>query len=187
MVNLRIRKRLCCLAATFLSLFAVCSVNLYAENNSAWGDDAPQNAQESKVGTIAPAFTLTSVDGKSVSLADYFSKQYVVLNFWALSSPESRRVNAEIAELEKKYPSSKIVFIGISLDEDRAAWIAAVKQDGLANTQVCELKNLENADIAKQYGVSSLPAVYLISPDGGIFDVKKNGAELEQKLKELLQ
>jgi peroxiredoxin len=184
MINLRIRKKFCCLIAAFLSLFAVCGNNLYAANDGASGNDTPQSAQESKVGTKAPAFTLTSVDGKSVSLADFPSK-YVVLTFWASSSPESRKVNAEIAELEKKYPNTKIAFIGISLDENEAAWQASVKQDGLANTQISELKHLENADIAKQYGVSSLPAVYLLSPDGCIFDVKKNGVELEQKLNEL--
>jgi peroxiredoxin len=192
MGNFRFRKRLYRSVAALLSLFAVCSNNLYATNDSGSGNgvpivanDSPQNMQESKVGLIAPKFTLTSIDGKSVSLANY-PGQYVILNFWASSSQESRKVNAEIAKLEKKYSNSKIVFIGISFDENRAEWQAAVQQDGLTGTQVSELKNLENADIAKQYGVSSVPAIYVISPDGCIFDINKSGAELEQKLNALL-
>jgi peroxiredoxin len=186
MANLRIRKKRCCLTATFLFLFAVCSNSLYATNNSAPGNDSPQSVQEeSKVGTIAPAFTLTSVDGKSVSLAD-FSNRYIVLNFWASSSTESRKMNAKIAGLEKKYKDANIVFVGISLDENKVDWQAAVNQDGLTGPQLSELKNLENADVAKLYGVGSIPTVYIISPDGCVFDVKKSDAELEQKLNEIL-
>jgi peroxiredoxin len=184
MVNLRIRKRLCRLAATFLSLFAVCSVNLYAENNSALENEASQNAQELKVGTKAPAFTLTSVDGKSVSLAD-FSNWYVVLNFWTSSSQESRKVNAEIAELEKKYKNADIVFVSISLDENRAAWQAAIRQDGLTGIQVSELKKLEDANITKQYGVSSIPSVYIINPDGVIVSIENVDIDLSKKLKDI--
>jgi peroxiredoxin len=189
MVNLRFRKKLYCSVAAFLSLFALCS-SLHAADNSGSGgvsiaaNDSQQSAQESKVGLIAPKFTLTSIDGKSVSLAD-FPNQYVVLNFWASSSQESRKVNAEIAKFEKKYPNSKIAFIGISFDENREEWQAAVNRDGLTGPQVSELKNLENADIAKLYDVSSVPAVYLISPDGCIFNASKSSAELEKILTEI--
>jgi peroxiredoxin len=189
MVNFRFRKRLYCSVAAFLSLFALCGNNLYAADNSGSSgvsiaaNDSQQSAQNPSVG-LAPKFTLTSIDGKSVSLAD-FPDQYVVLNFWASSSQESRKVNAEIAKLEKKYSNSKIAFIGISFDENREEWQATVKQDELTGMQVSELKNLENADIAKLYGVSSVPAVYLISPDGCIFNASKGSAELEKILNEI--
>lgn len=180
MMNLCFGKRGYCIAIALLSLFAVCGNHLHAANNSS------PDAQELRIGAIAPKFTIPSIDGKSVSLANY-SDQYVVLYFWASSSPESRKANTEIAKLEKKYANSKkIVFVGVSFDENRADWQAAIQQDGLTGTQVSELKNLNQADIAKQYGVSSVPAIYLISPDGCIFDAPKSGAELEDKLNQLL-
>jgi len=135
-----------------LSLFAVCGSNLQAANY------APQDSKPPNVG-IAPKFTL-SVDGKSVSLAD-FPNQYVALNFWSSSSPGSEQANAEFNELAKKYPRSKVGFVDISIEE--------------------------NADIAEQYDVRSAPAIYLISPDGFVFDVKKNSAELEELLNALLK
>jgi peroxiredoxin len=185
MINLRIRKKFCCLIAAFLFLFAVCGNNLYAANDDASANDSSQSAQELKVGTKAPAFTLTAVDGKSVSLADFSSQYFVVLTFWASSSPESRKVNEEIAELEKKYKDADLVFVGISLDENRADWQAAIRQDGLTGPQVSELKKPEDANITKQYGVSSLPSVYVINPDGVIVSFENGNIDLTKKLKNL--
>jgi peroxiredoxin len=185
MVNLRIRKKLYCLVAAFLSMFAVCGNNLYAANGDASENDSSQSAQELKVGTKAPAFTLTSVDGKIVSLADFSKRYFVVLNFWASSSQESRKVNEEIAVIEKKYKDTDIIFVGISLDENKAAWQAAVKQDGLTGPQVSELKKLEDANVAKQYGVSSLPSVCIINPDGFIIGIENGNIDLTKKMKDI--
>jgi peroxiredoxin len=176
--------------AAGLFLFAVCSHSLYAANESGSGEisvaanDSPQSVQESKVGTAAPKFTLTSIDGKSISLAE-LSNQYVVLNFWASSSQESRKINADIAKLEKQYKNADIVFVSISLDENKANWQAAVQQDGLTGLQVSELKNLENADITKLYGVSAIPAVYIINPDGVIISIDNGNVDLFKKLKDI--
>jgi peroxiredoxin len=190
MKNFRIKRKLCCLVTTAF-LFVAGGIGLYATNAGVSGqdasfvtDDPPQSVQESMGGRFAPQFTLTAVDGKRVNLADYSGK-YVVLNFWASSSPESRKVCAEMAKLEKKYPKTEIAFIGISLDENQENWRSAVQQDGLTYTQVSELKNLENADIAKQYDVRFIPLVYIISPDKCIFDIRESGAEIEEILDRL--
>jgi peroxiredoxin len=193
MENLRFRKRLYCLVAAFLSLFVWCGNNLYATNNCESGEDLPieandspqtQSAQELEVGTAAPDFTLTSIDGKSVRLSDFLFR-YVVLSFWVSSSPESRKINAEIAKLEETYKNADIAFVGVSLDVNNETWKAAVKQDGLKGPQVSELKNLENADITKLYGVGSIPAVYIINPDGIIISIESGNMDLSKKLKDI--
>ncbi len=151
MTNLKFRKRLCCSATALLSLFAVCSTNLHATN------DSPQNAQESRIGKAAPEFTLTSADGKKISLSDHIT-YYVMLNFHS-SSAESRKVNADIAKLKEQYKNADIAFIDIPLDE--------------------------NAEIAKQYGVSTAPAICIIKPDGTVMSIEKSNANPAQKLKEI--
>jgi peroxiredoxin len=192
MRNLKFKERLYCLVAALLFSFAVCGNNLYAVNEMGSGNasteanESPQSAQVSKPGidTKAPGFTLTSIDGKSVSLADY-ANWFVVINFWASSSPDSRRVNAEVAALEKKYKGADVVFISIALDENKATWQAAVTADGLTGVQLSELKKLEDSNIAKLYGVSSTPAVFILNPDGVIINIESGNFDLTKILKDL--
>jgi len=127
------------------------------------------------VGLMAPAFKMKATDGRSVSLADYPGK-YVIMNFWASTSPESRAVNVELAKLEKKYGKANVVFVSISLDESEAAWKEAISKDGLTGLQA------KDAAVARQYAVKTLPTAYLISPDGCIFNEFRNADEAAKGL-----
>jgi len=44
---------------------------------------AQSTAMKIKIGQDAPDFTLKTLDGKEVSLSDYFGKKVVMLEFWA--------------------------------------------------------------------------------------------------------
>jgi peroxiredoxin len=173
-----------------LSLFAVCSNSLYAANESGSGglpivvNDSQQDAKELKAGVKAPDFTLTSIKGESVKLSD-LPIQYYVLYFWASTSPESRRITADIARLEKQYEYSDVEFVGVSLDVNKAAWQAAVNSDGLTGPQLSELKNLENANVAKLYGLEAIPTIYILNPDGVIVSIENADVDLSQKLKDI--
>jgi peroxiredoxin len=190
MGNLKFRKKFCCSITACLSLFAVCSNSLYAANESGSGglpivvNDSQQDAEELKAGVKAPDFTLTSIDGKSVKLSD-FSSQVVVLYFWASSVPESRKINADVAKLEEHYKEADLSFVGVSLDVNKADWQAAVKSAGLTGPQLSELKNLENADVAKLYGLKAIPTVFIIDPDGVIVYIYNADVDLPQKMKDL--
>lgn len=158
--KLHFRKRLYCSVIAILSLFAVCSNSLYAANNSGQGgilidaNDSQCNAQEVKVGDKAPDFTFTK-DGKSVKLSD-FEYYYVILNFTSSLSANSR-VNSDMAILTEKYKNADAVFITISIDE--------------------------YGDVAKQYGISSAPAICIIKPDGTIDTVETGNVDLAKTLK----
>jgi peroxiredoxin len=190
MGKLKFRKKFCCSITACLSLFAVCSNSLYAANESGSGglpivvNDSQQDAEELKVGAKAPDFTLTSIKGESASLSNFLF-QYSVLYFWASSSPESRKITADVAKLEKQYEGMDLIFVGISLDVNKANWQAAVNSAGLKGPQLSELKDLENADIAKLYGVDAIPTVFILDPDGVIVGIEKVDVNLSQKLKDV--
>jgi peroxiredoxin len=164
--------------------------NLYAASDSGSGDlpivvnDSRQDAEELKVGEKAPDFTLTSIDGKSAKLSDFLF-QVAVFYFWASSSPESDRITADVAELEKQYKGMDIIFVGISLDVNKADWQAAVKSAGLKGPQLSELKNLENANIAKLYGLEAIPAVFILDPSGVIVGIEKTDVNIPKKLEDV--
>jgi len=137
------------------------------------------------VGSVAPNFTLKDVNGKSVSLSDYKGK-LVLLEFWASWCSPCR---AESPNLLKQYAAFKdkgFEILGVSVDSDKAKWLDAIKKDGLTWTQVSDLKGWDN-DARKVYGISGVPANFLISPDGKIVGDHLMGEALNKKLTELLK
>jgi thiol-disulfide isomerase/thioredoxin len=189
MRNLKFKERLYCLVAALLFSFAVCGNNLYAVNEMGSGEipaavpDSQQSTQESKVGTKVPEFTIKSFAGEDVTQAD-LENWFVVLNFWSSSSQASLNLNAEIAKLGEQYKNADLLFVNISLNENRAAWEAAIS--GLPGLQVSELKKLEDANITKLFGVNAIPTIILLKPDGTITSIDSGNVDLAQKLKDLL-
>jgi hypothetical protein len=75
----------------------------------------------------------------------------------------------------------------VSLDKagDKAAWLAAIKNDGLTWTQVSDLKGWSNL-AASLYGVQSIPQNFLIDPQGKIVAKGLRGDDLDAALEKLL-
>ena len=64
---------------------------------------------------VAP-FTVTDLDGKTISMADLKGK-VVLVNFWATWCPPCRAEIPDLVKLQEKY-RDKLVVLGISEDED---------------------------------------------------------------------
>ena len=67
-----------------------------------------------EVGTTAPAVSVQALDGKTVSLANYFGKQPVLIEFWATWCPNCRELMPALLDAEKKY-GSKVKFMAIAV------------------------------------------------------------------------
>lgn len=137
------------------------------------------------LGATAPNFTQKDMDGKPVSLSDYKGK-YVLVEFWASWCSPCR---AESPNLLKQYASYKdkgFEILGVSVDSDKGKWLDAIKKDGLTWTQVSDLNGWEN-EARKLYGISGVPANFLVNPEGKIVGTHLTGEKLNQKLAELLQ
>jgi peroxiredoxin len=136
------------------------------------------------MGAAAPNFTQNDVNGKPVSLTDYKGK-YVLVEFWASWCSPCR---AESPNLLKQYAAFKekgFEILGVSVDSDKGKWLEAIKKDGLTWTQVSDLKGWES-EARKVYGISGVPANFLISPEGKILGSHLIGEALNKKLAELL-
>ncbi|HET7612282.1 MAG TPA: TlpA disulfide reductase family protein [Gemmatimonadaceae bacterium] len=82
-----------------------------------------------EVGATAPAVAVQSLDGKTVSLASYFGKQPVLIEFWATWCPNCRELMPALLDAEKKY-GSKVKFMAIAVainqsPEKVRRWLAA--------------------------------------------------------------
>lgn len=137
------------------------------------------------IGALAPEFTQNDTLGNPISLAS-FKGQYILLDFWASWCGPCRRENPNLVDAYNKYKDKNFTILGISLDrpEGKEKWMQAIKDDNLAWAQVSDLKYWNN-EVAKLYGIRSIPQSYLLDPEGRIIAINLRGAALHEKLAEL--
>lgn len=142
------------------------------------------NARTAK-GKIAPAISMADKDGKIVKLSDFKGK-YVLIDFWASWCGPCRRENPNVVAAYKKYHDKGFEIMGVSLDSKKDAWLKAIAADGLTWTHVSELTGWANT-AAIAYGVKSVPASFLLDPQGKVVGKDLRGEELNKTLAELFK
>jgi peroxiredoxin len=133
-----------------------------------------------KLGTIAPDFTLTSLEGKPIALSSLRGK-YVLVDFWASWCPPCRAENPNVVAAYEKFKNKNFTILGVSLDKDKDKWQEAVTKDKLNWNHVSDLQGWESS-VAALYGVQSIPANFLIDPSGKIIAADLRGNDLERVL-----
>ena len=141
-------------------------------------------AKLTAVGRPAPGFTQTDTDGKPVTLSS-FQGSYLLVDFWASWCGPCRQENPNVVKAYRQYHSQGFSIIGISLDDQKDKWLAAIKKDGLEWTQVSDLKGWEN-QVAVQYGIKGIPMNFLLDKEGKIVAKGLSGEGLEKKLAQLM-
>jgi len=136
------------------------------------------------VGSAAPDIALSSPEGKAVQLSSLRGK-YVLIDFWASWCGPCRMENPNVVRMYNKFKDKGFEIYGVSLDREKTAWVKAIEKDGLTWTHVSDLK-FWNSEAAQQYGVTAIPATFLLYKEGRIIAKNLRGAALEQKLEEVL-
>lgn len=118
------------------------------------------------VGSAAPDFKIADANGKEISLSQLKGK-VVLVDFWASWCGPCRAENPNVVSMYNDFHSKGFEILGVSLDENKEAWLDAVKKDKLSWLHGCELKRW-NSEIAKQYGVEAIPYSVLVDKEGKI-------------------
>lgn len=135
------------------------------------------------VGSVAPEIALPSPDGTIITLSS-LRGNYVLIDFWAAWCRPCRAENPNVVRVYNQYSGANFEILGVSLDKTRDAWLKAIEQDGLPWLHVSDLK-FWNSQAAQTYQIHSIPATYLIDPEGKIIAKNLRGPSLEAKLKEI--
>ena len=118
-------------------------------------------------GDRAPNFTLTTLDGKEVSLSDYQGKK-VVLNFWATWCPPCK---AEMPHMQNYYEDMaeqenvEILAVNLTSSDVGLDKVELFKEDyGLSFPIPLD----EEGNVGKTYQAITIPTTYMIDTTGTI-------------------
>jgi thiol-disulfide isomerase/thioredoxin len=137
-------------------------------------------------GTPAPNFTLETLDGKDVSLADFHGKA-VLVNFWATWCGPCKIETPWLVELQDEYRSQGLQVVGVAMDDSGKDEIAKFAKDMGVNYPVL----LGKESVGDAYGgVPALPESFFVGRDGKIVDRiigLKGRGEIEDSVKKALK
>ena len=152
--------------------------------SAASDNSAPPDAEGSNLrGKDAPAFTLTDISGKKVSLSD-FKGHPVVVNFWATWCGPCKLEMPWFQEFSAKYKGQGLEILGLSQDDgaSREDVANAAKKIGVTYTIL-----MPDEAVAKKYGgVDYLPETFYIDRTGKVAEVTA-GAPSKEQMEALIQ
>lgn len=148
------------------------------------GQQAPtQRPAIPLAGNPAPAFTLTTLEGNELQLADLHG-QAVVLNFWASWCGPCRAEMPELEQAFQEYREQGLIVLGVNQGEDPATVRGFLQQLGLSFPVVLD----QQLQVSQLYHVNSLPSTFFIDRNGIIRDQvigQMNTALLSERLRSI--
>jgi cytochrome c biogenesis protein CcmG/thiol:disulfide interchange protein DsbE len=143
------------------------------------------------VGSLAPDFTLQTIDGRTINLSDYTAGSGrpvvgtpVVLNFWATWCPPCRIEMPYFESAGQRY-GDDVIILGLNQAESAEIIAAYARDNGLTYPLLVD----EDMKVNNLYGVLNLPTTIFIDRNGIVREVligTISRAVLEDRIEKLL-
>lgn len=143
-----------------------------------------KQADHAATGPLAPDWTLKSMDGRDVRLADLRGR-VVLLDFWATWCGPCRMAMPGVQRLHNKFAGKPVSIFGVNCLErggtDRA--VQFIRDKGYTYPQL-----IDNGFVANAYGVRGIPTFVVIGPDGRIlFRGSGYSPQQEEKIESIIE
>lgn len=143
-------------------------------------DAAPRQGQH------APNFKVTSISGQAIS-QDNYRGHVLILDFFATWCQPCRQSIPHLVEMNRKYGRQGLHILGLSVDEDGERVVKSFTDEFRVNYPLA----LAGNSITVEFGVRSVPIMFLIDKKGNIAEIYRGytnemARALEQSIKRLL-
>ena len=146
-------------------------------------DAAREKWNLASVGKPSPDFKGVDVNGKEYTLADFRGK-YVYIDVWATWCGPCRQEIPYLKKLDEDYKDAQIVFLSLSVDQDKAKWEKMVKEQSMSGVQ---LHIGQDSSFQQAYKIEGIPHFILLDREGRIIDKKMSRPSMDEVTRERIE
>lgn len=128
----------------------------------------------------------STLDGKSFRLSRLRGKP-VVLHYWATWCEPCKQDMKLLRRLQAGYQKAGLQLVGVNVDVTRNLAEGYLKDVPLPWVQLFEEGGLESSELAKAFGVQTLPTMMLIDKAGKVVRHNVRAAELDEAIDQMLK
>ena len=144
--------------------------------------------ERTEIGQPFTDLSLCDAEGVAVRLSSLIGKdRWVLLDFWTTWCGPCCREIPRLREAYAAYKDNGFGIYCVSLDNDAAKWKGFIEKNDMPWTNVLGTDADKGSTAAALYGITSIPANFLISPDGILVAKNLHGKELAKKLAEIMR
>lgn len=162
-----------------LGAILLISQAMCAETKPSGRPDGPEGPA---VGMQAPSFQGMDVNGKRVTLSDFAGKA-VALDFWAEWCHPCMELMPHAEKIARSLRGKDAILIGYCAFGSQATFEKWVRDNQARFPNILFLRDASGLDrsarVESTYGISRIPVVYIIGPDGRIRDRLATVADAE--------
>lgn len=141
--------------------------------------DILEKQQSSKmvIGNTMPNLEGINQNNTKISLYDIPAKVTIV-HFWAPWCSSCHETLPKVKELNSKFKSRGLKIFSVGLTEDKVDWKNTISKENLSWSHI-----LDNQDYASQFGIRSIPTIYVLNEKGVVIETN----HLENNLNDLIE
>jgi thiol-disulfide isomerase/thioredoxin len=130
-----------------------------------------------------PPIGVPDLDGRQVAPEDVAGK-VVLIDFWATNCPPCLEELPELRRLHADHQDAGFEILAVSLDEEEATLREYLSRNSLPWRVF--LSTADGDATREAFGVETIPANFLVGPDGKVARVDLHGADLRAEVERLL-